>query len=271
MRWMRCMTMLALAATVAGCGQPAQVSFGTMCIERLGLDATDYAATLMISNPNAEALKVSEIRWRLTSGDRAIVEKNEVRFVELPGEKTTPVTIHVQVPASSLTAAGLGDCKQFDYQFTGQVHVAGAFGGTALPFVNSGRMPVIQPLVVRLDAIDRVAAGETSVNVIMSFVVANGNVIPLVPTALKGDMFVNNRPLIVLDTPIDSAVAVPAGGTSVVKVPVKISSAEFGVKSLQTLLTAPGTLIRVVAVVSFRGAGEGDVNDMLAGPTTRPE
>jgi LEA14-like dessication related protein len=269
MRWMKCMAVLVLAAALSGCGEPAQVSFGTMCIERLGIDATDYAATIVV--PNKDALKVEELDWRLTSGGQIIAEKHEARSIELPGEKATAVIVRVQVPASSLAAAGLAERPRFDYQFTGQLHVANAFGGTMLPFGNSGRMPVIQPLDITLQSVERVSVSETHVNIVLSVAMTNGNDIALTPTALEGDMLVNNRPLIVLDTPIDPRVSVPPRGTSIVKIPVKINSAEFGVKSLETLLTTPGTLVRVAAVVSFRGPGEGDVRDMVLAPATQPE
>lgn len=264
-----CFVLLAIMAT-AGCQQsPPTATCQTMCIQRLGPESTDYLAQCQINNPNNYPLQVDDIRWTLFCGSAELTHGTLSRNTELPANRTCPLSIYVPVPHRAIERAGLAATGAFDYRLVAHVGLTSPLGPVKTSLETAGRMPIIHPLSVNLDKLERIGANDTRVGVSLTLTVANPNDLALTPSKLIGQLLINDRPMIDLDIEVSPG-GIPARSSRTLGTTVWVTSPEIGAKSLDKIIQTPDTAFRIVGQMRFHlPAGSGDVNDMLC-PASQP-
>jgi LEA14-like dessication related protein len=127
-------------------------------------------------------------------------------------------------------------------------------------------MPVIQPLSVRLTGIEMVGTTETKVGVAMRARIVNRNDLTLAPANITGKLYINERPLVDINTDVENPVPLPPDEPVDMRIVLWVRSPAIGVRSLAEVLEAPNTRYRLAGLMLFRLPGNGDINDLLRKP-----
>lgn len=254
---------------MSGCHQVSpQAKCESISLAQMTNEGADYVALCRVDNPNVQKFQIVEVRWTLSSGGKEINRSGISKDTELPGAKVTSLPVYLSVPTASLAEAGLDSRTSFTYHFAGEIVLANTFGPITLPFEHDGTMPVIHPVSFELKRVEHLGATETRVNLALHVVVSNPNEVPLVPFKLKGNLLINEQPLVVLDCDVSDVATVAARQTVQLRIPVRVSSAQLGVRSLDRMVAAPDATFHLVGALLLRPPGSGNISDVLSASST---
>ncbi|MCG3180875.1 MAG: hypothetical protein BIFFINMI_03238 [Phycisphaerae bacterium] len=271
-RFILAAALLSSALAAGGCDQlQPRLTFQSMTIQKLGLESADYLAMCEVENPNDFQLRIEDVSWSIRSGQVELLSGSSSKPTELPADRSVPLNLDVHLPLRAIREVGLDSLPFFPYRFEMTAHVSGPIGPIEIRCENSGRFPVIQPMTVKLTSIEMIGTSETRVGIALTAEVANPNVLALAPSALVGQLFINERPLVEIDTMVSNPIPLTAGHPQDLRLVVWVRSPEVGVRSLAEMLQRPDTRFRLTGTMLFRLPGNGDINDLLTvGPTAQP-
>lgn len=268
---LRAAVLVAMAAVLAGCKSvsPA-VQLEPVSIQRLGMDTAEYLAPLRVSNPNDYALQVRDVRWTLSAAGGELVSGHVLREGDLPARKDTTINLYITLPGHVLDRVGLADRRQFDYSLTGCMELVGPLGPVKVSFAGDGRMPIVRPLAVTLVSIAPIGTTDTRAGLAMEALISNPNDLTLTPCQLTGKLAINDRPLIDLEVDLSKSPAIAPHGSVRLRIPMWVTSAEVGSRTLGKMLAAADSQYRLTGSISFRPPGGSCLDELMCAPTTAP-
>lgn len=139
--WLLCLTLLAACATFPGRLEEPTIDLVGLDVREIGLLQQRYVLTLAVQNPNARAIPVQGMSYRLEIGGQAFARGVSSRAFTLPayGQTTVDVELTTNLLSTLRHMQTLLERNpdKLDYRLSGKLDVDLPLIGT-LPFENKG-------------------------------------------------------------------------------------------------------------------------------------
>ncbi len=230
---------LLLPALLSGCAglenlakaafQEPRLSFRSAALDALDLEGATIGFTFDLENPNAIGVDVARAGWQVEVEGTRVAAGDLPAGLAVPANGKVPVTFPVRVRFRdvpgivSLLGSGRSELA---YRLSGSIGVRTPVGVVDLPMSHSDTVKV--PALPRfgLDGLQVRSVSLSSVALGVRLRIQNPNAFPLPAGDLQYALALSGTP--VARAEAARVVAVPAAGSAVVEIPVKVDVASAG-------------------------------------------
>lgn len=235
----RLLLALLAPAVLAGCAlvqdiargtvQEPRLAFRSASLAALDLEGATIAFTWEIENPNAVGVDLARAAWRVEVEGTRVAAGDLPRGLSVPARGRAPLEFPVRVRFRDVPGlVGLiGSGRQdLGYRLSGSVGIRTPVGVVDLPMSHSDRVRLPGLPRFSLDGLRLRSASLSSVVVDVRLKVQNPNAFPLPDGGLDYALALGGTPVArAQGAPVR---AVPASGSAIVEIPVKIDVLSAG-------------------------------------------
>jgi LEA14-like dessication related protein len=220
---------------ISGAFERPRLQLETVGVEAVDLEGVTAVAHYRVENPNGFGLTVARLSYQLDVEGQRVVAGSLPGGLRLPARGAAPLVIPVRVRYADVPGF-LEHVSQRDriaYRVAGSVGFDTAVGAVDVPWSHSGEAPLPKLPAFSVDSVRLSGAGFTSVTVDLKIRLGNDNAFPIPGGRLDYRLDLNGAPA--ARATAASLASVPAGGSAVLDVPVKVDLLAAGLGAGQAL------------------------------------
>lgn len=220
---------------ISGAFERPRLQLETVGVEAIDLEGATAVARYRVENPNGFSLTVARLSYQLDVEGQQVVAGSLPGGLRLPARGAAPLVIPVRVRYADVPAF-LERVTQRDhvaYRVAGSVGFDTALGAVDIPWSHTGEVPLPKLPAFSVDSVRLSGAGFTGLTVALKIRLGNRNAFPIPGGRLDYRLDLNGAPAV--RAAAASLASVPAGGSTVVDVPVKVDLLAAGMGAGQAL------------------------------------
>jgi LEA14-like dessication related protein len=232
---------LALAACagvqkmISGAFERPRLQLESVGVEAVDLEGATAVARYRVENPNGFSVPVARLSYQLDVEGQRVAAGALPGGLRLPARGAAPLVIPVRVRYGDVPAflEHVARRDRIAYRVAGSVGFDTALGAVDLPWSHSGEVPLPKLPAFSVDSVRVGGAGFTGVTIDIKVRVGNRNPFPLPGGRLEYRLDLNGAPAV--RGAAASLAPVPAGGSAVLDLPVKVDLLAAGLGAGQAL------------------------------------
>lgn len=220
---------------ISGAFERPRLQLEAVGVEAIDLEGATAVAHYRVENPNDFGLTVARLSYQLDVEGQRVVAGSLPGGLRLPARGAAPLVVPVRVRYADIPAF-LERVTQRDrvaYQVAGSVGFDTALGAVDIPWSHAGEVPLPKLPTFSVDSVRFSEAGFTGLTLGLKIRVGNRNAFPIPGGRLDYRLSLNGAPAV--RAAAASLAAVPAGGSTVVDVPVTVDLLAAGMGARQAL------------------------------------
>ncbi len=220
---------------IGGALQPPRLELESVAVEAVDLEGATAVARYRVENPNGFGVSVARLSYRLEVEGQQLAAGALPGGLRLPARGAAPLTVPVRVrygdvPAFVERVAGR---DRLAYRVSGAAGFDTPVGSLDVPWSHSGEVPVPRLPALAVDSVRLTGAGLAGVAVDLKIRVSNRNAFAIPGGRLEYRLDLNGAPAI--QGGAAALAPVPAGGSAVLDLPVRVDLLAAGLGAGQAL------------------------------------
>jgi LEA14-like dessication related protein len=220
---------------MGGAIDPPRLHLESVGVEAVDLEGATAVAHYRLENPNAFGVSVARLSYQLEVEGRRVAAGALPGGLRLPASGVAPLSVPVRVRYADVPAFldHLARRDRLAYRVSGGVGFDTAVGPLDIPWSHSGEVPLPRLPTLAVDSVRLAGAGFGGVTVDLKVRVGNRNAFPIPGGRLEYRLDLNGAPAV--RSGAAALAAVPASGSAVLDLPVKVDLLAAGLGAGQAL------------------------------------
>ncbi len=228
---------------IGGAVEPPRLHLESVGVEGVDLEGATAVAHYRVENPNGFGLAVARLSYQLELEGQRLAAGSLPGGLRLPARGAAPLTIPVRVRYADVPAflELVARRDRLAYRVSGAVGFDTGVGPLDIPWSHSGEVPLPRLPTLAVDSVRVSGAGFTGVVVDLKVRVGNRNAFPLPGGRLEYRLDLNGAPAV--RSGAAALAAVPASGSAVLDLPVKVDLLAAGLGAGQAIASGRAEVV----------------------------